>query len=83
MFKTIEAVMNPDGQIKLKEPFEVDTPRRALVTFLDGEPHSKSSTPLRKLKLNWRGGLKELKNKYDSVQFQHEILKEWDKNVSR
>lgn len=36
----------------------------------------------RQLKLNWRGGLKDLRDKYTSVELQHQILKEWDKDVS-
>lgn len=36
----------------------------------------------RQLKLNWRGGLKDLRDKYTSVELQHQILKEWNKDVS-
>ena len=29
------------------------------------------------LKLDWRGALRELRDRYTSVELQHEILKEW------
>ena len=37
MLKTVEAIMEPSGQVLLKEPVKVKSPRRALVTVLDEE----------------------------------------------
>ena len=30
-----------------------------------------------KLRLNWRGGLRELRDKYTSVELQHKLLEWW------
>ena len=35
MLRTIEAVIEPDGQVRLLEPISVSCARRALVTVLD------------------------------------------------
>jgi hypothetical protein len=35
MLRTIEAVIEPDGQVRLLEPVAIDGARRALVTVLD------------------------------------------------
>jgi len=35
MLRTIEAVIEPDGQVRLLEPISVSGPRRALVTVLN------------------------------------------------
>lgn len=35
MLRTIEAVIEPDGRVRLLEPLTVREPRRALVTVLD------------------------------------------------
>lgn len=35
MLRTIEAVIEPDGRVRLLEPIEVSGTRRALVTVLD------------------------------------------------
>ena len=32
------------------------------------------------MKLNWRGGLKHLKDKYTSVELQHQILEWWEED---
>lgn len=42
MLRTIEAVIEPDGQVRLLEPISVGSPQRALVTVLD-EPADESS----------------------------------------
>jgi hypothetical protein len=34
--------------------------------------------PKGKLKLDWRGGLSDLRDKYTSVELQHEIRDMWD-----
>ena len=79
----IEVIVKPDGVVQWKEPLKMKTPQRAIVTFLDEEPAIAHHDQPRQLRLDWRGGLKELRDKYTSVEFQHEIFKEWDKNVSR
>jgi hypothetical protein len=38
MIKTVEAVINPNGDIKLLESVPLAAARRALVTILDEEP---------------------------------------------
>jgi hypothetical protein len=37
MLRTIEAVIDPDGSVRLLEPVSLSEPRRALVTVLDEE----------------------------------------------
>jgi len=37
MMRTIEAVIDEQGQVRLLEPVELQTPRRALVTILEDE----------------------------------------------
>jgi hypothetical protein len=37
MFRTVEAVINERGVVKLLEPIRLPTSSRALVTILDGE----------------------------------------------
>ncbi len=36
--KTVEAIIEPDGEVRLVEPVRVSSPRRALVTILDEAP---------------------------------------------
>ena len=36
--KTVEAIIEPNGEIRLTEPVHVSGPRRALVTILDEVP---------------------------------------------
>jgi hypothetical protein len=43
--RTVEAVVQPDGQVRLLEPLSLPSPRRALVTILE-EPPSASDTAL-------------------------------------
>jgi hypothetical protein len=38
MLNTVEAVMNEYGEIRLREPVRVPSPRRVLVTILDEPP---------------------------------------------
>ena len=38
MIKTVEAVIDEHGTIRLLEPVQLATPRRALVTILEEEP---------------------------------------------
>ena len=37
MHKTVEAIIEPDGQIRLLEPLNLSHPARALVTVLEAE----------------------------------------------
>jgi hypothetical protein len=36
--KTVEAIIEPNGQVRLIEPVHVQSPRRALVTILEEAP---------------------------------------------
>jgi hypothetical protein len=36
--KTVEAIIEPGGGVRLVEPVQVPSPRRALVTILDEDP---------------------------------------------
>ena len=36
--KTVEAVIEPNGEVRLMEPVTVPSPRRALVTILEEDP---------------------------------------------
>jgi hypothetical protein len=36
--KTVEAVIEPSGEVRLIEPVHVESPRRALVTILEEAP---------------------------------------------
>lgn len=40
MTRTLEAVIEQGGKVRLLEPIDIRTARRALVTVLDEEPHS-------------------------------------------
>lgn len=35
MLKTIEAIIDPNGRVRLREPVELKTPQRAIVTILE------------------------------------------------
>jgi hypothetical protein len=37
--RTVEAIIQPSGEVRLVEPVHVLTPTRALVTILEEEPH--------------------------------------------
>jgi hypothetical protein len=36
--RTVEAIIQPNGEVQLAEPVQVRSPRRALVTILEEEP---------------------------------------------
>lgn len=38
MIRTLEAVVEPSGKVRLLEPLELSEPRRALVTILEDAP---------------------------------------------
>jgi len=40
MHKTVEAVLDKDGRLRLLEKVNLSNVRRVLVTFLEGEPES-------------------------------------------
>lgn len=40
MARTLEAVIEEGGKVRLLEPVQIDTARRALVTVLDEEPRA-------------------------------------------
>ncbi|HEV8578192.1 MAG TPA: hypothetical protein VGX68_03835 [Thermoanaerobaculia bacterium] len=43
MLKTVEAVIETDGSVRLVEPVRVARPRRALVTILDEDSESETT----------------------------------------
>lgn len=45
MYRTIEAIVHPDGRIEPLEPLAVSGPRRALLTILDEPPVEVSTRP--------------------------------------
>lgn len=50
--------------------------------FLDSLLSEKKVTEKRQLKLDWKGGLKHLRDKYTSVELQHKVLEWRDNDVS-
>ncbi len=46
MLKTVEAIIEKNGDIRLKERIKLDFPHRALVTILDEESEAVSETAL-------------------------------------
>ncbi|MBK7677095.1 MAG: hypothetical protein IPJ27_21420 [Candidatus Accumulibacter sp.] len=46
MIQTVEAVIDPQGNVRLLEPVHVRASRRVLVTILDDEPAVASETTL-------------------------------------
>ncbi|MDW8320684.1 MAG: DUF2281 domain-containing protein [Armatimonadota bacterium] len=40
------------------------------------------TTPPAKMKLGWAGGLREFRDKFTSVELQHQSLQWWDKEVT-
>jgi hypothetical protein len=38
--RTVEAIIQPNGEVQLVEPVHVSSPRRALVTILEEAPHA-------------------------------------------
>jgi hypothetical protein len=47
MFRTIEAVIDEQGIVKLLEPIQLSTSRRALVTILDQDAEIQGDEPAR------------------------------------
>ena len=45
MIRTIEAIITPDGDIKLLENVDLDKEHRALVTILEEIPHEQGLRP--------------------------------------
>ena len=44
--KTVEAIIEPTGEVRLVEPVHVTSPRRALVTILDERPDTPETAQL-------------------------------------
>lgn len=49
--KTVEAVIEPNGEVRLIEPVQVSSPRRALVTRLEEAPTMHDAALLREAAL--------------------------------
>ena len=55
MIRTVEAVVDPSGNVRLLEDVRLAGPRRALVTILDGAPRSEETALLSEAALaDWR-----------------------------
>jgi len=68
--KTIEEVIRKTAEL----PEELQREVADFVEFLSrkrARPHRK------KLRLDWAGGLKDLRDKYTSVELQHKVLDWW------
>jgi len=46
MIRTVEAVVDPSGKVRLLEDVQLSGPRRALVTILDDAPRSEETALL-------------------------------------
>ena len=46
MIRTVEAVVDPSGNVRLLEDVQLPGPRRALVTILDDAPHTEETALL-------------------------------------
>lgn len=58
MLRTVEAVVEPDGRVRLLEAVEVREPRRALVIVLDEEAEERGLPAVlseRALSADWNG----------------------------
>jgi hypothetical protein len=44
--RTVEAIIQPSGEVRMIEPVQVRFPRRALVTILDEEPQAHEAAVL-------------------------------------
>ena len=44
--KTVEAIIEPTGEVRLVEPVQVSSPRRALVTILEEAPTAQDAALL-------------------------------------
>lgn len=73
MLKTFEAIVNPDGRVQTKEPLRVNSPQKAILTLLGEEPSE--IVQKKKPTFKWAGALAHLKDKYTSVELQHQISK--------
>jgi hypothetical protein len=40
MLKSVEAIIDKNGEVRLKEPIHLTSPSRAIVTILDEESHA-------------------------------------------
>jgi len=61
---------------KIKElPPELQQEVEDFVEFLI---EKRAGKPKGRLKLDWRGALRDLRDQYTSVELQHEILGRWD-----
>ena len=62
-----------EEQIKKLTPEQRKEVRRLVASLLKKKSHRKP----KKLSLSWRGGLRELRDKYTSVELQHKALEWW------
>jgi hypothetical protein len=46
MLKSVEAIIEKNGEVRLKEPIHLNSPYRAIVTILDEEAHAIADTAL-------------------------------------
>jgi hypothetical protein len=46
--------------------------------FVDFLIEKRAREPKGRLKLDWRGALRDLRDQYTSVELQHKILRRWD-----
>lgn len=52
--------------------------RREVEDFVDFLQSRSARRKKGEMKLDWRGGLADLKDNYTSVELQHEVLKQWE-----
>ena len=65
--------------LKLEEKIKALPPdlQREVEQFIDDLLAKQKSRTNKPMKMNWRGELKDLKDKYTSVELQHKILELW------
>lgn len=68
--KTLDEVIESTKEL----PEELQTEVRDFARFLK---ENRVPRPQRKLRMDWAGGLKDLRDKYTSVELQHKILDWW------
>jgi hypothetical protein len=68
--KTLDEVIESTKEL----PEELQTEVRDFARFLR---ENRVPRPRRKLRMDWAGGLKDLRDKYTSVELQHKILDWW------
>ena len=51
--------------------------RKEVEDFVQSLLEGRARQPKKQLKLRWRGALRDLKDKYTSVELQHRILQWW------